>query len=139
MEVLDEFRVYLKTTPLSKEAQKIDQQLTDFVAQLAKDKKLPQNISDETIWPDGMDSVHNLLFSFLMLNTDIHVVAKRNNEKKSGAAGSGLFSKGAPAYQCMTLDNFIRNLRGVVNLTDEEFKKCYDDIAGEEIEIIKKE
>ncbi len=124
MEILDELREYLKVNKLSGESQKIDRQLTDFVSSLSSQNKLPKAIADPNVWCAGPDSVHVLCFSFLMLNTDLHVAARQHQGKNT-------------KYSPMSLDNFKKNLRGVVNLSDEEFKQIYDDIAGEEIAIQK--
>lgn len=61
------------------------------------------------------ETVHVLCFSILMLNTDLHVAPAQNS-----------------GYKRMTVDQFIRNLRGV-NVSEADLISVFNDVAANPI------
>lgn len=117
MEVEPALRLFLTGCGirLPGEAQKIDRFVETFTKAYWQDNHATQYCSFQT-----MDTVHILVYSIIMLNTDLH---RANDRKKT---------------KRMTREEFINNLRGVDggnNLPRDMLIRIYDSIAAEPISL----
>ncbi len=134
MDALKALREYLKANPLPSESQQIDRELQNFVAHITS---AAAGANQVTLLPseyvDGPESLFTLCFGLIMLSTDLHRAARMaaaSDKPKTNGGWGGLLGKknDTPKFNHMTLDQFEKQLLGVVSFSKEDLKSIYDDI-----------